>query len=249
MAPVHRRGYASRAGIARSRVVRRRTKQRGAALLLARADRRHFLGDCNSPRHLRRTGAAISALESQRSEFSGCRREWPIHTCPPRYLRRSWRARGGRGRRPRRCCARSRREKVGPKDSLPLRSRCRAHPHVPQLRATSRRLDEKSGLAVSEAGLARNANAFLVGISIQEFALALVCPRHRSSLLLVCAWRAGIRTQHGTNATRELRSGDGIPRRPIRHAHVRVPAAALEACARPRRRLLEGSHVLPQTRL
>ena len=87
-------------------------------------------------------------------EFRSHRCQWAIHPRAPGSLRHRRRARcrgrgntGGRSARP--ALSQCRQARV-----LPLWRRCRAHPHVPQLDPTSRRLDEEPGALVSSIQLA-----------------------------------------------------------------------------------------------
>ena len=79
---------------------------------------------------------------------AGGRGQRSIHPDCARGLRRHRWTRGGERQPARRRGAGQGCESIGPQDFLSLWRRCRPHPHVSQLFATARRLDQKSGPAV-----------------------------------------------------------------------------------------------------
>ena len=183
-----------------------------------------------------------SPVESQRSRFSHCRRQRPVHPHPPRHLRRRrWPCRGRR-RHPRRRRPRPRRESSGRK----IRFRYGADAVRTRMYRNYRQL--RDGWTKNLALLFPNpgwlaVKTLLLWATVLSRLLFLAHDRIIGSTLagygIDFAWRYAVRYWRIRIGPCKLSIGYEISRRPLRHAHVRLLTATLEASPRERQSLLE----------
>ena len=195
-------------------------------------------------------------------DFSDSRSQRPIHPRPPRNLRRRRRPRRHRRRHSRRRRPRPRRENFRPKDSLPLRRRTPSAPACTATTANSAMagprtshccsqtlagsLQKRCSLgdlawlpALAHSDDARRRANQSDGIHLATAQRILDARNRCGSLVVGYDCGLGVHLVDASSQPRQLYVGYDRARRPLRHAHVRLFTATLEASARQRQRLLE----------